>query len=160
MEDRWAKLEEIVRRVVREEISSLGKKPKIEFVNGLWTGITEQQMSAWKAAYGAVDIEGELKKAAAWIVSNPHLSPRTQVGRFLNTWFGRTQNTASLRSIPGGKRDEPGPGKKLCAYCDQVSTGLVNGISHCRAHGLDAMDCKPIPRMKGVEPKAVAGNDR
>jgi hypothetical protein len=156
-EDRWGKLEEIVRRVVREEIAALGKKTKLGFENGRWTGVTEEQMSAWKAAYGAVDIEGELKKAAAWIVSNPHLAPRTQLGRFLNTWFAKTQNTASLRSIPGGKV-EHGPGKKLCAYCDQVSTGVVNAISHCRAHALDAMDEKPIPRMRGVQAKAVAGD--
>ena len=155
-EDRWAKLEEIVRRVVREEISALGKKTKLGFENGRWTGITEEQMSAWKAAYGAVDVEGELKKAAAWIVSNPQLAPAKLHGRFLNTWLARQQNQSSLRSIPT-RQPEQGPGKKLCAYCDQVSTGVVNGLSHCRAHALDAMDEKPVPRMRGVQAKAVAG---
>jgi hypothetical protein len=156
-EDRWGRLEEIVRRVVREEIAALGKKTKVEFQNGRWTGVTEEQMSAWKAAYGAVDIEGEMKKAAAWILSNPHLAPSKQPGRFLNTWFARQQNQASLRSIPSGKSVEPGPGKKLCAYCDQVATGLVNAIWHCRGHALDAMDEKPRPHMRGIQAKAVAG---
>ena len=170
--DKWAKLEEIVRRVFREELASLGrqvvseelekqlslfgKKPKPGFENGRWTGITEEQMSAWKAAYGAVDVEGELKKAAAWIVSNPQLAPAKLHGRFLNTWLARQQNQSSLRSIPT-RQPEQGPGKKLCAYCDQVSTGVVNGLSHCRAHALDAMDEKPIQRMRGVQAKAVAG---
>ena len=156
-EDRWKKLEEIVRRVVREEIAALGKKPKLGFENGRWTGITEEQMNAWKAAYGAVDIESELKKAAAWIVSNPHLAPAKQVSRFLNTWLARQQNQSSLRSIPGGKSLEAGPGKKLCAYCEQVATGMTSGTWHCRAHGLDAMDGKAIPHMRGVQAKAVSG---
>jgi hypothetical protein len=171
--DKWGKLEEIVRRVFREELASLGrqvvseelekqlslfgKKTKLGFENGRWTGVTEEQMTAWKAAYGAVDIEGELKKAAAWIVSNPHLAPKSQHGRFLNTWLARQQNQSSLRSIPSGKSVEPGPGKKLCAYCDQVATGLVNAIWHCRTHALDAMDEKPRPHMRGVQAKAVAG---
>src|SRR3990167_2679470 len=156
-EDRWKKLEEIVRRVVREEIAALGKKPKLGFENGRWTGITEEQMNAWKAAYGAVDIESELKKAAAWIVSNPHLAPAKQVSRFLNTWLAHQQNQSSLRSIPGGKSLEAGPGKKLCAYCEQVATGMTSGTWHCRAHGLDAMDGKAVPRMRGVQAKAVSG---
>jgi hypothetical protein len=69
MEDRWAKLEEIVRKVVREEIAALGsvKKAKLGFENGRWVGVTQEQMEAWKAAYGMVDIDGELKRAAAWI---------------------------------------------------------------------------------------------
>ena len=165
MGDRWKKLEEIVervvervcRRVVKEEIAVLGKKPKLGFENGRWTGITEEQMNSWKAAYGAVDIDGELKKAAAWIVSNPLLAPAKQVSRFLNTWLARQQNQSSLRSIPGGKSLEAGPGKKLCAYCEQVATGMTSGTWHCRAHGLDAMDGKAVPRMRGVTAKAVAG---
>lgn len=162
-EERWKKVREIVREEceriearILEVIERSGKKTKVEFQNGRWTGITEEQMNAWKAAYGAVDIEGELKKAAAWIVSNPHLAPKSQHGRFLNTWLARQQNQSSIRSIPT-RQPEPGPGKKLCAYCDQVSTGVVNAISHCRAHALDAMDEKPTPRMRGVVAKQVAG---
>ena len=156
-EDRWKKLEEIVRRVVREEISALKKKPKIELIEGAWVGITKEQLAAWRKSFPALDLEAELNRAAGWILANEKLAPR-DFGRFIFNWCSKGQNQASLRSIPT-RREDPGPGKKLCAYCDQVSTGLVNGISHCRAHGLDAMDCKPIPRMKGVEPKAVAGRD-
>lgn len=142
-EERWVKLEEIVRKVIREEIASLIKgKPKLGFDNGRWVGITEEQMRAWREAYGIVDIEAELKRAAAWILSNPHLAPRSQYPRFLNTWFAKQQNTLALRSIPG-KVEVAKP--KSCAYCDKPSNGMVNGIFHCRAHGLDAMDEKPRP---------------
>ena len=154
-DDRWARLEAIVRRVVREEISALGKKPKIEIENGRWKGITKEQMEAWKEAYGAVDIDGELKKAAAWIVSNPHLAPQKQVGRFLNSWFARQQDRSSIRSIPS--KTEPGPGKKLCAYCESVATGMVSGIWYCPSHARNAIDGDAVPRMRGVPAKAVAG---
>lgn len=157
MDDRWNRLEEIVRRVVREEIAVLGKKQKVGFENGRWIGITEEQMNAWRAAYGAVDIEGEMKKAAAWILSNPHLAPSRQPGRFLNTWLARQQNQSSLRSIPSGRAVEPGPGKKLCAYCDKVATGMTSAIWTCPAHLRNALDGDAPPKMRGVPAKAVAG---
>lgn len=152
MEDKWARLEEIVRRVVREELAGLGKKPKLGFENGRWTNLTKEQMEAWKEAYGAVDIESELKRAAAWIVSNPNLGPKSQHGRFLNTWLSRQQNQNSLRSIPAKQDFQP---KKLCAYCDQIATGSVNAIEHCRAHTTDAMDERP--RM--IVSKPLSGRD-
>jgi hypothetical protein len=153
-EERWRKLEEIVRKVVREELSASGKKKKPEFANGKWQ-VTEEQMSAWKDAYGAVDIEGELKKAAAWIVSNPHLAPKKEYGRFMNTWLARAQDRSSLRSIPSREERQP---KKACAYCSEDATGSVGGILHCRAHLHDAMDGKPR-RMLNVVPAPVAGRD-
>jgi hypothetical protein len=158
-EDRWTKLEQIVRRVVREEVAALAKvqKLKLGFENGRWVGVTQEQMEAWKAAYGMVDIEAELKRAAAWIVSNPHLAPKSQLGRFLNTWFAKGQDRASLRSIP--TRDERIIPKKCCSYCDADAIGTVSGIHHCRAHITDAMDGKPRRVMLGVVAKPVAGRD-
>ena len=132
-----------------------GGKPKVGFVNGRWTGVTSEQLEAWKAAYGAVDIEAELKKAAAWIVSNPHLAPKSQPGRFLNTWLARAQNTGAIRSIP--TRSEP-PKQKFCAYCEAAATGSVGGIWACGAHFTDAMDQRPVPMFKsGMVAKPVAG---
>lgn len=158
MEDRWAKLEEIVRRVVREEIAQLGKKPKVDLVNGKWVGISESQNEAWIAAYGAVDIAQELRAAAAWCLANPSLSPKSNFPRFLNTWFSREQNRASLRAIPGGRPVVVPP--SLCEYCGLPSVGAVGGRRHCRAHAQSAMDNESPPKfMPGVAPKAVAGRD-
>jgi hypothetical protein len=158
-ENKWAKLEEIIRRVVREEVAALGSKAKLGFVNGKWTGVTSAQLEAWMAAYGAVDIDAELKKAAAWIVSNPHLAPKSQLGRFLNTWFARTQDRSSIRSIPSpSERVAAGPGKKLCSYCERVATNSPNRIWACDDHTHDAMDQKPVPMFKNaVTAKPVAG---
>lgn len=160
-EERWSK----VRQIVREEneallakiLSAVGSKNKkaIEFVNGRWVGVTEDQMQAWREAYGAVDIDAELKKMAAWVVSNPHLAPKNQWGRFANSWLAKTQNAASLRSIPLERKTETP--KKLCVYCDAVASGQVGGIWACDPHWQRAMDREPVPRMRGIEAKPVAG---
>jgi hypothetical protein len=162
-ERRWEKVRAIVReeceRIAVQILSVLekhGHKNKLGFKDGRWTGVNEEQLGAWKAAYGSVDIDEELKKAAAWIVSNPHLAPKSQLGRFINTWLARTQNQTSLRSIPTSRREPER--KKLCAYCDQVATGSISSTWHCRDHVFDAMNGKPIPRMMGVQAKAVAGD--
>jgi hypothetical protein len=154
-EDRWAKLEQVVRRVIREEIASLGKKPKIDLINGRWAGITTDQMQAWGAAYGAVDLEAELKRAAAWCISNPQLAPKSQMGRFLNTWLTRQQNQNSLRSIPTAK---PVAAPSVCAYCLKPSVGATNGYRWCNDHSLNAMDNERPPRMPGISAKQVAGS--
>jgi len=157
MEDRWAKLEEIVRRVVREELAGITKKPKLAIVNGRWTGITEDQLSAWKEAFPAVDVDAELKKMAAWIVSNPALAPKSQVGRFVNSWLTKSQNQASLRSIPLERPRQTEVKQKLCSYCERVATGAPNGRWACDKHFRDAMDGTPVPRMVGVVAKPVSG---
>jgi hypothetical protein len=161
-EARW----ERVRQIIREEnermeariLAAVGKgRGKLEIVNGRWTGVTEQQLSAWKEAFPAVDVDGELKKMAAWIVSNPMTAPKTQYGRFANSWLTRAQNQASLRSIPV-ERDRPTEvKKKLCAYCEHVAQGQVGGIWACDGHWQKAMDRDPVPHMRGVVAKPVAG---
>jgi hypothetical protein len=154
MEDRWAKLEEIVRRVVREEVASLKKKPKIELLNGKYIGISADQMEAWRAAYAAVDLESEIRRAAAWCISNPAQAPKDHA-RFLNAWMSREQNRAAIRSIPLDRPTEVK--KKLCAYCDAVAQGQVGGIWACDGHWQKAMDRDPVPHMRGVVAKPVAG---
>jgi hypothetical protein len=162
MDERWEKVRLIVReeceRIEKRILETLQKnnKAKLGFENGRWTGVTEDQMSAWKAAYGMVDIDAELKRAAAWIASNPHLAPKTQLGRFLNTWFAKGQDRAAIRSIPLGEA-KIAP-KKACAYCSNDSTGTVAGILCCGAHVRDAMEGKPR-RMLGVVAAPVAGRD-
>lgn len=155
-EDRWTKLEHVIRRVLREELAQIGKKPKIDLVAGKWVGINEEQREAWLAAYGAVDLDSELRRAAAWCVSNPTMAPKSNYGRFLNTWLTRQQNQASLRSIPTERPTETKA--KLCAYCANASEGVVNGIQYCGLHSKDAMDMRPR-KMLGVVPRPVAGND-
>ena len=161
-DERWSK----VRQIVREENEALlakilsavatKAKTKLELVNGRWVGVTEDQMNAWREAFPAVDIDGELKKMAAWIVSNPVMAPKSQVGRFVNSWLTKSQNMASLRSIPTERKTEVK--LKLCAYCDKVGADNVNGRWACADHFRDALDNTPIPHMRGIVAKPVAGS--
>ncbi len=157
-EDRWAKLEEIVRRVVREEVSALRKKErtKIRLVNGRWEGISPDMKQALVDAYPAVDVDKELKEMVAWIFSNPNDAPRSDYGKFINTWLKRHQDRHSIRSIPTS-RAENAP--NLCAYCLRPAQGSTNGYRWCGEHSQMAMDGVRPGKMPGVMPKAVAGAD-
>ena len=143
--DKWDKLEQIVRKVMREELAALGlkSKSKVGFSNGKWTGVNEEHMAAWAEAYPGVNIEAELRRASAWIVSNPTSAPKSNFARYLNSWLAREQNKAAFRSIPLDKRQWAGDQEvPACSYCEQKATGTVNGIRHCRTHMHDAMDGK------------------
>jgi hypothetical protein len=143
VEDRWEKLEQIFRRVLGQELDARGikSKTKLGFLNGQWIGITAEQLSAWKAAYGAVDVEMELRKASAWIVSNPHLAPKSNFARFMNSWLARQQNVSSIRSIP---TQSNAPEKKKCSYCDRPATSSPNRTPACDEHFNDAMYHKKL----------------
>lgn len=156
MEDRWAKLEEIVRRVVREELSTTrAEKLKVRLEGGKWIGITEEQMQAWRTGYPAVDLDIQLREAAAWCLSNPTDAPRSKYPAFINTWLKRHQDRHAIRSIPTERKTETK--FKHCEYCQKVATGNVGGIWCCDDHTRDAMDRKPRAHMWGVQAKPVAG---
>jgi hypothetical protein len=133
-EDRWNKVREIVRdeceRIEARILEALEKhttKVRLGFANGKWTGITQEQIAAWKEAYGSCDVEAELKKASAWIVSNPSQAPKSNFSRFLNAWLSRQQNVLSIRAIP--TRNEIVT--KSCSYCPATSMGNINGWRYC-----------------------------
>ena len=147
-EGKWGRLEEIVRRVLREELDARGfkEKTKLGFANGRWTGITEEQQEAWKAAYPAVNVQQQLQLAAAWIVSNPTLAPKSNYARFMNTWLSRQQNQASLHAIPS--KQTSSSASQRCAYCERIATSSTNGYWACDAHSRNAMDGERPPRLK------------
>lgn len=155
-EERWLKVEEIVRRVVREEISSIGKKKEqIKLVNGRWEGITPDVKMAMVEAYPAVDVDAQLKEAAAWCVTHSNDAPRSKYGAFLNTWLKKHQDRHAIRSIPLQQKISTPP--NLCEWCLKSAVGSVNGRRHCDAHQWDAMNGPPPKYMPGQAAKPVAG---
>lgn len=149
-EERWEKVRQIVREEcqriesrILEVIEKHTKKTKFGFANGKWTGITTEQIVAWKEAYGSCDVESELKKMAAWIMSNPLQGPKSNFGRFINAWLARQQNYSSIRAIPT-RNDRVLEEKKFCAYCPKPMTGSVGGIPYCNDHSHNAMDREPV----------------
>jgi hypothetical protein len=161
MEDRWAKLEEIVRRVVREELSTWNPqkaKSRIGFKNGFFTGLGEIEMAALEATYPAVDVAKQIREAATWIMMNPGDAPRSNYGAFLNRWLGKHQQAHSMRVIPLPTKAAP---PNLCVYCLSPSTGSTNGYRHCSARLCfdKAMSGDRPQKMPGVMAAPVAGLD-
>lgn len=155
MEDRW----ERVRQIVREECERIesrllaaleanektAKTGTVKFHLGKWAGITPAHLAAWQEAYPAVNVDQELRAMAAWLVSNPEQSPRSQYGKFINTWLRTNQNRSAIRSIP--TRNNPMPKEKRCAWCGQPSSGMTNGNEHCSIHANKAMFEEPPARI-------------
>jgi len=69
-----------------------------------WTGITEEQKTAWSAAYPACDIKTELLKAAEWVKANPKKHKKNWF-RFLVNWLARTQERGGTNRSAGRKGD-------------------------------------------------------
>lgn len=59
---------------------------------GEW-GVTQQLLDGWTAAYPGIDVKAELRKAKAWLLSNPTNAKTARgMGRFCNGWLERAQN--------------------------------------------------------------------
>lgn len=74
-----------------------------------WVGITEQQISFWKEAYPAVNVEQELKRMAAWLDANP-TKRKSNYAAFINRWLKGEQDKGGSRS-PGAPRGYSTPEK-------------------------------------------------
>lgn len=57
-----------------------------------WTGtaleVPEIVVASLRDAYPGVNVQAEIAKASAWCLANPEKRPRSQFGRFLNSWMG------------------------------------------------------------------------
>lgn len=73
--------------------SARSEKVAFDSHRGKFVNVTEQQLSVWRNAYPAIQIETELNKAAAWLVSNPK-NRKSDYLRFLNNWLNRAQDRA------------------------------------------------------------------
>jgi len=69
------------------------KKQKItfNFETKKFEGIEESDLEFWKDSFPAVEIIPELKKIAAWLVSNP-TKKKANYPRFITNWFSKTQD--------------------------------------------------------------------
>ncbi len=60
------------------------------FENKTFEQITPEQIERWSAAYPAVNVEDELRRAAEWILANPN-KRKSNWARFINNWLSRAQ---------------------------------------------------------------------
>ena len=73
---------------------------KFSFETGEFSNINGQ-MVIWEKAYPAVNIQGELNKAASWLIANPKNS-KSNYARFLTNWLSRVQDKAPAQG--GGSK--------------------------------------------------------
>jgi hypothetical protein len=68
-----------------------------------FVGITKTDLEVWVGAYPAVNIELQIKKAAAWQSANPK-KRKKNYERFLVNWLGKCQERGG--DIPSNKPGE------------------------------------------------------
>jgi len=70
------------------------QKPKINFnfSTSKWENISEENKKLWNEAYPACDIELELKKMKAWILSAGAKGHKRNWLKFITNWLSRTQD--------------------------------------------------------------------
>lgn len=72
--------------------------------------LTQKYIDEWKTAFPALDIEGECRRALAWVNANPGKRKTARgMPRFLVAWLERSQNSgAGGRAGGGGSHARPG----------------------------------------------------
>ena len=75
-----------------QELKPFVKHEKIVFDGSSFQNINGQ-LNVWRAAYPAIDIDIEIRKAAAWLNANPK-NKKSQYARFINAWLARAQDSA------------------------------------------------------------------
>lgn len=77
-----------------------------DFESWEFVGITDKDITDWKAMYPHIDIQVEKIKAVQWLKNNPTKNSKKLWRKFLTGWFGRTnesiENKKAYRSAAGG----------------------------------------------------------
>lgn len=105
--------------------------------------LTELRIDEWRSAFPALDVEGECRKALAWVNASPR-NRKTAAGmaKFLFAWLSRAQD----RGRANGTQAPPKPAEPS-PYCGPHSRGFRGRVSseptktcpeckHVRALGL------------------------
>lgn len=90
----------------QEEVPSTTTTPgNVSFVLHMQGGkqyvVPDELIAAAREAYPLVNIESELKRAAAWLIANP-TKRKKDAARFLNNWFKGEQADAEKRKAKDG----------------------------------------------------------
>lgn len=64
--------------------------------------IAKDLIDSWVDTFPKEFLDEEIKKARSWVLSNPHKTPKSNWGRFLNSWFNRgwDRYRTTLKSNP------------------------------------------------------------
>lgn len=88
-----------------------------DFSTGKWTGIEEVLIEVWEKACPAIDVNSELAKASAWLMSNPK-NKKSDYKRFLGSWMSRAQDRSPrVNSQPNQHQQTLSAGEKTMLNC-------------------------------------------
>jgi uncharacterized protein YdaU (DUF1376 family) len=76
---------------------------------GGWEGITDDDRTAWRTAYPACDIPGELARMTEWLRSNPTKAHKSRWRSFVTSWLTRSQDKGGGK--PSNRPGEAAPAK-------------------------------------------------
>lgn len=86
---------DIIYTAESKQVASAPAVINIILNDGTSYGVTQNDVDAYKGFYPAIDVEAELKKAAAWCYSNPkNRKTRKGIARYINSWLSRAQDRA------------------------------------------------------------------
>jgi len=93
-------------KISKDKIYSSDLKDKSEqkskinfnFSDKEWKNITEEDKKIWGDAYPACDIEQELKKMKAWILSAGAKGHKKNWLKFINNWLSNTQDRGGTKT--------------------------------------------------------------
>jgi len=98
-------------RTGQEEAPSANHHGNVSFVLNMQGGkqyvVPQEIIDAARTAYPLVDIDREIKRAAAWLISNP-TKRKKDAPRFLNNWFKTTQADAEKNRAAAGNTETTG----------------------------------------------------
>lgn len=74
------------------------EKERIVFVEGRFYGITDSQLRYWSLAFPTVDVEGEIRRAEAWLLANPRRRKKNYT-RFITNWLLRCKPNKTRNNL-------------------------------------------------------------
>jgi len=97
-------------------------KPYPDRVSNYFEKISDELKRTWYDAYPNIDIDYQLLKAKAWLISNPNKAKK-DFSKFVNNWLSRAME------MPGQtvSRPTPPPTRKYkCTECDSESLSALD----------------------------------
>ena len=97
----WRPIEKVMQYVYPDKIDIKGKMPSpySHQVKTFFESVDEDIIKIWSEAYPSVDIQSELLKAKAWLLSTPSKSKKN-FKSFVNNWLSRAMN-----NVRGSKKE-------------------------------------------------------
>ncbi len=94
-----------LKKVKKEKKEKKTYSVSFDYANRTLTGLTSEDISEWKIAFPAVNIEQQIYSAKQWLIDNP-AKKKKNVRRFLTNWLRRDQERGG-----GGAASSGGNGK-------------------------------------------------